>query len=168
MRQFRLLATAAAIAAVSVTTAAQGKSGNAPKGGTTKVSAPAHSNAGGKKAGGPKTDAAPKDKTAKTPSPGKGRDKTPAATATTAPVPNTVAAKISKNPDQLARVKTMLPDGMTLEQASAGFRNQGQFLAALNASKNQGVSFTALQAAMTDGVSLGQAVKQLKSPPSTN
>ena len=55
---------------------------------------------------------------------------------------------------------------MTLEQATAGFRNQGQFIAALNASKNQGVSFTDLQKAMTvDGLSLGQAVKQLRNAP---
>ena len=63
----------------------------------------------------------------------------------------------------------MLPAGMTLEEASAGFRNQGQFLAALNASKNQGVKFADLQTAMTtDGLSLGQAVKQLRNaPPAT-
>ena len=74
-----------------------------------------------------------------------------------------VAAKISHNPEQLARVTAMLPSGMTLDQAAAGFRNQGQFIAALNASKNQGVSFTDLQKAMTqDGLSLGQAVRKLK------
>jgi hypothetical protein len=57
---------------------------------------------------------------------------------------------------------------MTLEEATAGFRNRGQFMAALNASKNQGVDFTALQTAMTvDGLSLGQAVKQLRSAPAT-
>jgi hypothetical protein len=60
----------------------------------------------------------------------------------------------------------MLPQGMTLEDASAGFRNQGQFIAALNASKNQGVVFADLKEAMTvDGLSLGQAVKQLRNAP---
>jgi hypothetical protein len=74
--------------------------------------------------------------------------------------------KLGKNPQQLARVTGMLPDGMTIEQATTGFRNQGQFIAALNASKNQGVSFADLQTAMTvDGLSLGQAVKQLRSAP---
>jgi len=191
MRRFRLLAAAAAIAAMSITTAAaQGKSGNAPKGGPTKVSSPAHGKAGGKKAGGPKNDgakndgarndAAPKDKTAKGTAPGKGSDdkpenkpenrpdKKPDSTATTAPASN-IASKIAKNPQQLARVTALLPAGMTLEQASAGFRNQGQFLAALNASKNQGVSFAALQTAMTEeGASLGQAVKRLRPATSTN
>jgi hypothetical protein len=60
----------------------------------------------------------------------------------------------------------MLPEGMTIEQATTGFRNQGQFIAALNASKNQGVSFADLQTAMTvDGLSLGQAVRQLRNAP---
>jgi hypothetical protein len=60
----------------------------------------------------------------------------------------------------------MLPAGMTLEAATAGFRNQGQFIAAVNASKNQGVSFVDLQKAMTqDGLSVGQAVKKVKSTP---
>jgi hypothetical protein len=60
----------------------------------------------------------------------------------------------------------MLPTGMTLETATAGFRNQGQFVAALNASRNQGVSFVDLQKAITvDGLSLGQAVKKVKSMP---
>lgn len=57
---------------------------------------------------------------------------------------------------------------MTLDQASAGFRNQGQFIAALNASKNRGIPFADLKNAMThDGLSLGQAVRRLqpKTPP---
>ncbi len=74
--------------------------------------------------------------------------------------------KLSRDPKQLARVSGMLPDGMTIEQATTGFRNQGQFVAALNASRNQGVAFADLQQAMTvDGLSLGQAVKQLRNAP---
>jgi hypothetical protein len=91
------------------------------------------------------------------------------ATTTAAAAPNAISTKISKNPNQLARINGMLPDGMSLEEASAGFRNQGQFIAALNASKNQGVDFVALKEAMTvDGVSLGQAVRTLlAAPPET-
>jgi len=57
--------------------------------------------------------------------------------------------------------------GLTLEEATAGFRNQGQFIAALNVSKNRGLDFVALQEAMTvDGLSLGQAAKKvLNTPP---
>jgi hypothetical protein len=63
----------------------------------------------------------------------------------------------------------MLPAGMTLESATAGFRNQGQFIAALNASTSRGLSFADLQKAMTvDGLSLGQAVKQVQATPTTS
>jgi hypothetical protein len=87
-------------------------------------------------------------------------------TGTTPAPPNAVSTKISGNPEQLARVQGMLPQGVTLEQATAGFRNQGQFIAALNASKSQGVNFVDLQKAMTvDGLSLGQAVKKVKATP---
>jgi hypothetical protein len=89
-------------------------------------------------------------------------------TTTTTPVapPNALSMKLAKNPQQIARLTAMLPEGMTIEQATTGFRNQGQFIAALNASKNQGVSFADLQTAMTvDGLSLGQAVKQLRNAP---
>jgi len=88
------------------------------------------------------------------------------ATSTTTTGPTALAAKISSNPDKLARITAMLPPGMTLDQATMGFRNQGQFIAALNASKNRGVVFADLQKAMTvDGLSLGQAVRKLKTEP---
>ena len=60
----------------------------------------------------------------------------------------------------------MLPPNMTIEEASAGFHNQGQFIAALNASKNQQIDFVQLKEAMTvDGLSLGQAAKQVRNAP---
>jgi hypothetical protein len=53
---------------------------------------------------------------------------------------------------------------MSLEQASEGFPNQGQFLAALNASKNRGLSFTELRDAMVNGgLSLGEAARTIPS-----
>src|SRR5213593_2378686 len=45
-----------------------------------------------------------------------------------------IAAKISSHPQQAARIERMLPPGMTLAAASNGFRNQGQFIAALHVS----------------------------------
>jgi hypothetical protein len=66
----------------------------------------------------------------------------------------------------LAQVKGMLPGTMSLEEASAGFRNQGQFIAALNAARNKGIDFVQLKDAMTlDGLSLGQAAKQVRNAP---
>jgi len=43
----------------------------------------------------------------------------------------------------------MLPTGMTLDQASLGFKNQGQFIAALHVSQNLGIPFADLKTAMT-------------------
>ena len=101
-------------------------------------------------------------------------DRTPtvsSATPTTsnAPTPtdvNPIAAKLQGKPLG-ARIEHMLPTGMTLNTASAGFRNQGQFIAAVHASQNLGIPFAALKAAMIGtptqpGLSLGQAIHQLK------
>ena len=95
---------------------------------------------------------------------------TTSAGATTTPEtapPNAVSLKIGKNPAQLAKIQPRLDAmGLTLEQASAGFRNQGQFIAALNASTNRNLDFVALQEAMTvDGLSLGQAAKKVANTP---
>jgi hypothetical protein len=75
-----------------------------------------------------------------------------------------IAANIAKSPQLEARLKAMLPSGMTMEQASEGFRNQGQFIAALEASKNQNIEFAKLKAEMTgeNALSLGQAIQKLK------
>ena len=80
-----------------------------------------------------------------------------------------VADRIADNPQQRARLEAMLPAGMTLDQAADGFRNQGQFIAALQASKNQNIAFADLKTEMTgtDALSLGQAVQKLKPEPTT-
>jgi len=84
-----------------------------------------------------------------------------------APAPRTdraIAANIAKDPKLEARVKAMLPPGMTLEDASDGFRNQGQFVAALQASKNLEIDFKDLKAEMTGPrrLTLGEAIQKLK------
>lgn len=62
------------------------------------------------------------------------------------------------------RVQNLLPAGMTLQAAEAGFRNKGQFLAALHVSHNLGISFTDLKAKMTgpNPESLGRAIQDLR------
>jgi len=68
------------------------------------------------------------------------------------------------NPNLRARLEGMLPSGMTLEQAADGFRNQGQFIAALEQSKNhENLSFAELKKLMTgdNPLSLGQAMQKL-------
>ena len=105
-----------------------------------------------------------------------------------APLPNPIAQKILSNHGLQPKVSSLLPTGMTLDQASLGFRNQGQFIAALHVSRNLGIPFADLKAAMTGirpgtsatsggptsgttttapaTMSLGQAIQKLR--PSTN
>jgi hypothetical protein len=77
---------------------------------------------------------------------------------------NPIAAKISSKPQLGARITAMLPKGMTLNQASMGFKNQGQFIAALHVSQNLGCDcFKQLQTDMTKKhMSLGQAIQDVK------
>jgi hypothetical protein len=61
----------------------------------------------------------------------------------------------------------MLPEGMTMDKAAAGFRNQGQFIAALHVSQNLGIPFDQLKLQMVDHhQSLGRSIQTLK--PSAN
>lgn len=155
MRRFGLCVAIAAVATIGVLpAAAQGKSGAARTAHAPKATA----------AKGPSARAAEARATTRTNN-GKPSRTSSTSTRTTTPTtaPNPISTKISAKPEQLARITAMLPAGMTVEQASAGFRNQGQFIAALNASQNRGIDFAKLQTAMTvDGLSLGQAVKQLR------
>ena len=61
-----------------------------------------------------------------------------------------------------------MPAGLTLNQASKGFKNQGQFLAALHVSRDLNIPFAQLKTEMTgkDHDSLGLAIQELK--PGTN
>jgi len=84
---------------------------------------------------------------------------------------NPIAQKISSKPQLAARLETMLPKGMTLNSASRGFKNQGQFIAALQASQKHNIPFRDLKAAMLGKngaapMSLGQAMHSLRSAPS--
>ena len=73
-----------------------------------------------------------------------------------------VGAGIASDSKLSARLAALLPPGMTLTQAAAGFKNQGQFIAALEVSKNLGIPFADLQDRMTAGESLGAAIHGLK------
>jgi hypothetical protein len=117
---------------------------------------------------------APKaSKTEKAPS------KSATTTTATAPVASTttvsttqltpVQEKLKKNTNLAAKLTSRLPAGTDLMTAAAGFRNLGQFVAAVNVSNNLGVSFTQLKAKMvpgvtggTGGMSLGQAIQAVR------
>ncbi len=62
------------------------------------------------------------------------------------------------------RLQPLLPEGVTAEAAAQGFKNTGQFIAALHVSKNLGIPFADLKAQMTGtkAKSLGQAIETLK------
>jgi len=91
---------------------------------------------------------------------------------------NPIAAKIMSKPNLNSKVTAMLPTvngtKMSLNDASTGFKNQGQFLAALHVSQNLGVPFADLKNAMMTKTgsgataelhqtgSLGQAIQKVK------
>jgi hypothetical protein len=106
-------------------------------------------------------------------------------TATPTTTLNPIAQKLQGKPLG-ERIQQMLPKNMTLNDASAGFKNQGQFIAAVHVSQNLGIPFTQLKAAMlgiptttatsspssgtpgsttntsTNPMSLGQAIQRLR------
>lgn len=122
------------------------------------------------KSGGPKVQATGANAGAskgKTTAPGqvkRGAATTTGVTADTPEVGVTAAGpNVPKNPKLQARLQAMLPPGVTLEDAAAGFRNQGQFIAAVNVSNNLGIPFDELKFQMVDQQSsLGQAIQTLK------
>jgi hypothetical protein len=170
--------------ALATTASAQGKGAGAPKaphttttsapkgGGQTHVpkSGPSISSGKSANAGSPKkpTDgpASAKHGSSDESNAGSPHAKKPDAPVADAPA-NNLATKLTNNPAQLAKIQPQLDAlGLTLEEATAGFRNQGQFIAALNAAKNRNLDFVALQEAMTvEGLSLGQAAKKVANTP---
>jgi uncharacterized membrane protein YdfJ with MMPL/SSD domain len=77
---------------------------------------------------------------------------------------NPIAQKIASHPQLASKVRALLPAGTTLNQASTGFKNQGQLIAALHVSRNLGIPFSKLKTDMTGDkhLSLGQSIQDLK------
>jgi hypothetical protein len=86
----------------------------------------------------------------------------PAGEAHSTPVP--VPQRIASNPALVARLQPLVPSGMTLAGAAAGFNNQKQFIAVLHVSRNLNIPFAQLKAEMTGSEhdSLGQAIHDLR------
>ena len=117
------------------------------------------------------------------PTPTSTKSKTPTPTQTQ--TMNPIATKIQANSGLSSKVSAMLPidpktgKTMTLNTASVGFKNQGQFIAALHVSRNLGISFVDLKSAMvtkhttasgttwTQTGSLGRAIQTVKHSSST-
>jgi len=74
-----------------------------------------------------------------------------------------VQQKLQKNTNLADKLRTRLPANTDLMDAAKGFRNLGQFVAAVNVSNNLGLDFTQLKTRMVDdGMSLGQAIQTEK------
>jgi hypothetical protein len=94
-----------------------------------------------------------------------GSPSTSTSTSTSPSTPlNPIAAKIASKPHLDAKLTALLPKGMTLNQASMGFKNQGQFIAALHVAQNLHCDcFKQIQTDMTKKhMSLGQAIQDVK------
>lgn len=95
---------------------------------------------------------------------------------TTLVTPTTPITQTVKNPKLEARLLTLLPPGSTIRDASYGFKNWGQFVAAAHVSNNLHIPFAELKARMTGippgtrpgtpvlttPMSLGQAIQSFK------
>ena len=86
--------------------------------------------------------------------------------ATTAPVQKAPKAPtpITVPPSVAAKVQPLLPPGTDVATASSGFKNAGQFIAAVHVSHNLSIPFDTLKGKLTgtSAESLGQAIHQLK------
>jgi hypothetical protein len=104
--------------------------------------------------------------------------KSGAVTTTTVVTPTTPTTRAVKNPKLEARLVALLPAGTNIQDASQGFKNWGQFVAAVHVSKNLNIPFADLKTAMTGltpgttapattGMSLGQAIQSLQGTTTT-
>jgi len=73
------------------------------------------------------------------------------------------AGPIVVKPSLASNLKPLLPAGMTVDAASLGFKNLGQFVAAVHVSRNLDIPFSSLKTEMvTNNHSLGQSIQVLK------
>ena len=77
---------------------------------------------------------------------------------------------VDHNPRFRQRVHELLPPGVKPGEAISGFKNQGQFLSALHASKNLNIPFADLKTKLmsSDDMTLGKAIHELRPDLSEN
>lgn len=82
--------------------------------------------------------------------------------------PVTASARLANNPalaSQLSsRLGPLLPAGTNIQTAAAGFKNLGQFVAAVHVAHNLNIPFSQMAAKMTgpNAESLGKAIQDLR------
>lgn len=74
----------------------------------------------------------------------------------------TIGEQLERNTKLASRLQGVLPAGTNLQQASAGFKNLGDFVAAAHVSHNLSIPLGDLQARVTSGKSLGEAIHELR------
>ncbi len=135
-----------------------------PKGGAM-THGPASTAHGPKTTGHPSKPAKPTSPTTHgNSSKGTGTGGTATTTTTTSTSPTRAQQLLAQNTKLRDKLRTRLPAGTNIDLAASGFKNLGQFVAAVNVSNNLGLSFDDLKARMTgtNPVSLGQAIQQVK------
>ena len=80
------------------------------------------------------------------------------------PSQKNVSDNLAHNTQLSSKLQGLLPSGTNLEQASAGFKNVGQFVSAVHVSHNLNIPLDQLKARMTGdhSVSLGKAIHELR------
>ena len=74
-----------------------------------------------------------------------------------------VGQRISEHPRLASKLQSLLPAGTNLDAAANGFKNMGQFVAAVHVSHNLNIPFDQLKEKMvTDHKSLGGTIHELK------
>ncbi len=85
------------------------------------------------------------------------------ATTRRTPQLSVVQLRLQQNPALAGTVTGRLPVGADLMTVSSGFRNLGEFVAAVNASNNLGIPFVDLKRRIVnDGMSLGLAIQDVR------
>jgi hypothetical protein len=77
---------------------------------------------------------------------------------------SSVSTRLSSNTKLASKLQSLLPPGTDLQTAASGFKNLGQFVAAVHVSHNLGIPFDQLKAKMQGPPteSLGKAIHELK------
>jgi hypothetical protein len=84
-------------------------------------------------------------------------------TTTTTTTLSPVQQKVASHTQLANKLQSRLPSGTNVVTAASGFRNLGQFVAAVNVSHNLGIPFTQLKRdVVTRHMSLGQSIQDLR------
>ena len=68
---------------------------------------------------------------------------------------------LTQNTKLSSKLQTLLPAGTSVQDAASGFKNLGEFVAAVHISKNLNIPFDQFKDQVTKGDSLGKAIKTL-------